>query len=128
MKKQKQSSKERRRSERLDLPIKALFCFFKKRTLIESITENISGGGICLKLEWPIPKQNKLRISLYFPNDTKPVNAISEVVWCKRINQKGKTYYEVGIRHLKILPRDKERFVFLFCEMMINYLILGKFK
>ncbi len=128
MKKQGQSGRERRKSERLNLPIKVLYRFFKKRTFIESITENISGGGACLKLERPVPKQNKLKISLYFPNDAKPVNAISRVVWCRKITQKGKTYYGVGIRHLKILPRDKERFVFLFCEMMINYLVLGKFK
>ena len=99
----------------------------KKKTLIEEVfTKDISGGGVGIRLGKPLKVGTRLKTVIYFPNDTRPVSSMSEVVWCRKVSHKGKASFDVGIKHLKIIPRDKERFVYLFCEMMINYFVLSK--
>ena len=88
------------------------------------ITQDVSGGGVGLKVPSPFKKGARLKTLLYFPNEKKPVASLSEVVWCKK-SPKTHNYY-AGIRHIKIEPRDRERFVFLFCEMMVNYFLLPR--
>ncbi|GAF99749.1 unnamed protein product, partial [marine sediment metagenome] len=39
-----------------------------------------------------------------------------------------KLHFDVGLQYINISRKDKERFVFLFCETMINYFILEQQK
>lgn len=79
-----------------------------------------------MALSQVVKKGDRLNIRLYFPYDKNPVRAVSQVVWCKNKTGGSKSPFEVGIHYLKIRPSDKERFVFLFCEMMVNFFITGK--
>ena len=125
--KKKRAAAERRKSQRLDISIKTKYRQLAKKKLLEEIfTQNISGGGAGLRLAKPLPKGARIKTMLHFPDDPKPITAVSEVIWCKKVKKQKLTYYDTGIRHLKILPKDRERFVFLFCETMINYFIVGK--
>jgi c-di-GMP-binding flagellar brake protein YcgR len=121
-------TKERRKTQRLGIPLQMQYHFSsKKKTLIEEVfTKDISGGGVGLRLEQPLKVGTKLKTAIYFPNDPRPISAISKVVWSKKALRKGRPSFDVGIKHLKIVPKDKERFVYLFCEMMINYFVLSK--
>lgn len=120
----KKVKRERRRAQRLSIPIKVKYKLLPKRKILEEIfTQNISGGGVSLRLAQSLQKGARLKTLLHFPGDPNPVTAVSEVIWCKRVSEKKKVHYNAGIRHIKIVPRDKERFVFLFCEMMINFFV-----
>ena len=116
-------TKEKRRSRRLKIPLMVSYHMLpQKKTLIEKIfAKDISGGGIGLKLNFPLEKGTRLKTLLYFPSENRPVSSISEVVWCKKA--RGHKTFDIGIRHIKILPKDRERFVFLFCETMIDYFL-----
>lgn len=114
---------EKRRTERLKVPLQVEYRFSAKRkTLVERIfANNISGGGIGLILDKPIALGTRLKTLIYFPNDAKPIEIISKVVWCQ---PKTRNSFSIGIKHIRIKPKDRERFIFLFCETMINYFLL----
>jgi c-di-GMP-binding flagellar brake protein YcgR len=117
---------EKRRAQRIKVSLPIEYQLMpKKRVLIEKIfTRDISGGGIGLRLRYPLEEGMHLKTLLYFPMSKQPISSVSKVVWCEKRSFKNKTYFDVGIRHIKIASRDKERFVFLFCETMINYFVL----
>lgn len=124
----KRDKNERRRSQRMLIPIKVEFTPQGNEKFIEEIfCQDISGGGVKLRLSKPLKSGEKFQTHIYFPGDPDPISAFSRVVWCREINVKNKgTCYEVGLQHLKISPKDSQRFVFLFCEMMLNYFIFAK--
>ncbi len=121
------TGKERRKSQRISLPIEVKCKYIKKRNvLLEQIfTESISGGGVGLRLGQPLTKGTRIKTLLYLPGDSRPVTAISEVTWCKQKGTKKQAYYDAGIRYVKMAPKDRERFVFLFCELLINFFMGG---
>lgn len=131
MKKRKPSPKkgyqEKRKTQRLNIPIQIKYKLLpQEKILEETFCQNISGGGIGLNLDTPLKKGDKLKTFLHFPDDRRPVIAKSKVIWCKKKFKKGeKPCFDIGIQHMRIEPKDKTRFVFLFCEMMINYFILS---
>lgn len=116
-----------RKTQRLDIHLrsKCRLSSKGKRLLQVVFTKNISGGGISLTLTKPLKVGTKLPVLLYFPNDPKPVCSLSQIVWCKP-NPKKYASFDVGIRHIKIAAKDRERFAFLFCETMINYFLVAK--
>jgi c-di-GMP-binding flagellar brake protein YcgR len=123
----KNGSTERRKSDRLFIPLQVSYKLLpRKHVLHQAFSQDISGGGIRLSLNFPLKKGEKLRTFIHLAGDPKPVAAFSKVIWCTK--KPGKDDFDVGVQHVRIDPKDKERFVFLFCEMMINYFIEGKAK
>lgn len=120
--------RERRKFQRLNISIPVKYKFLpRKKILKEIFCKNISGGGLKLRLDYPLKKGDRLKTFLYFPGDSTPVTAFSKVTWCRRITQKGRiACYDAGVQHLKIIPKDRQRLVFLFCEMMLDYFLFGK--
>lgn len=116
---------ERRKAQRLNIPLQIKYKLLtKKRILEEVFCQDISGGGLKLRLKESLTVGQRMEVLLYFPNDPNPVTAKSSVVWCKRrLTKKKGPFFDIGVKHIKINPKDKERFVFLFCEMMINFLL-----
>ena len=119
---------ERRRAQRLDIPLRVDYTFLpKKNAMEETFSRDVSGGGVRLKLAHSLKKGTRLKTFIYFPYDKKPIATFSKVVWCRKgAADKGHPIFEVGVQHVKIAPKDRGRFVFLFCEMMINYFIFGQ--
>lgn len=121
------AANEKRMAQRIEIPIQVKYKYLPHMgALEEAIAQNISGSGIRLKLPHPLKKGDRLKILLYFPSDRQSVTALSEVVWCRKVSQEKVAYYDLGIRYIRIAPKDRERFIFRFCEMMINVLTLGK--
>jgi len=117
---------ERRKTQRLDLPLKIHYKWLKRKGVLQEIfAQDISGGGMRIRTEKAFRKGQRLKTLLYFPNTSKPIHVTSEVIWCKKRKLRGKTCFDVGVKHVYILPRDRERFVFIFCEAMLNYLIFS---
>ena len=103
--------------------IKALLMTDKE--MIKTVSYNISGTGISLKIDHPVRRGDKLTANLYLPGCKGGfIRAYCEVVWCKRADTRAdKHNYLVGIRYVKMTPKNEERFVLNFCEMMTNYCI-----
>ena len=121
---------ERRKAQRLDIPVPIKYGFpLRGRALSGPVlTDNISGTGIGVTLKRPITKDDNLRVLIYFPDDPRPVTSTSRVVWRKRIRGKEGDSFRIGMRHVRIDTKDRDRFVFLFCETMINYFMARSFK
>ena len=127
MSKSSRATADKRKAERFNVPIQVKYKYLPhKKVLAEAIVQNISGSGIRLKLPHPLHKGKHLKVLLYFPGDRHFITALSEVVWCRKILSGNNACYDLGVRYLKIQSKDRERFVFRFCEMMINILTLGK--
>jgi len=118
---------ERRAAQRLDLAIPIRYKFYLRQKALSSpmLTDNISGTGLGLTIKEPLKKDEKLDVHIYFPDDPKPVISTSRVIWCKRMGEKKDAYFKVGMKHVRIKPPDRERFVFLFCETMLNYFLVS---
>lgn len=119
---------EKRKTQRLNIHLQSKYRLsFRGKLLIQEIfTKNISGGGIGLTLKQPLKIGTKLRALLYFPTERQPISSLSKVVWCRKVSKKDKVSFDVGIKHVKIAAKDRERFVYLFCETMINYFLISK--
>lgn len=124
------TTKERRKAQRLNIPIQVKYKLLpRKRVLQQTFCQDISGKGARLILDSPLKKGDRLKTLLYFPEDSRPVTAFSKIIWCKRnAARKKKAGFETGMQYIRIDPKDRERFVFLFCEMMINYFLQGKLR
>lgn len=79
-----------------------------------------------LRADKPLKAGERLKSLFYFSQDTKPISAITEVVWCRKVKTKEGIRFNAGIKHIKIKKQDRERFVFLFCETMLNFLTANK--
>lgn len=119
--------KEKRKFTRITVPLPIKYEWLSKKDILkEALCQNISGGGMMLKVDRPLKVGERLKTLFYFPQDAKPIGAISEVVWCRKTKRKEGIRFDAGIRHIKIEKQDRERFVFLFCETMINFLTANK--
>ena len=112
--------KDRRMAERIPVSIKIQYRLPRERSPREALAQNVSGTGMRIKSDMPFKKGGRLRSLVYFPEEQSPVSVTDRVVWCRKREEGEKAYFDVGIRHEKIEPSDKERFVFLFCDTMIN--------
>jgi len=119
---------EKRKTSRLHIPLNIEYRVMPKQKIIKEKLTDISGGGVKLTLDSPLKKGERLKTLIYFPEERLPITAFSEVVWCKPRMVNNKKKFDLGVKYVKITPRDRNRFIFVFCEMMINYFILGKFK
>jgi len=117
---------ENRKSQRLKIPLRIDYNLFPRGSALEkTFAHNISGSGICLKLDYSLHKGDKLKTIVHFPQERRPVVAISRVIWCMPVTAKKKAFY-IGMKYIKIMREDRERFVFLFCEMMLNYFFMNQ--
>ena len=123
----KNSRKNRRRFDRIASPLKIKYTF-KGPPSISGMTvlQDVGGGGLSLLLDQNVKKKDFLTVSLYFPEDSRPITALAQVAWCKKMAEKGKNTHKVGLQYFKIVSKDKERFVFNFCELMMNYSLFRK--
>lgn len=119
--------KEKRRSTRVTVPLPIKYEWLSKKDILrEALCQNISGSGMMIRADRPLEVGERLNTLFYFPQDAKPINAISEVVWCRKAKSKEEIHFDAGIMHIRIENQDRERFVFLFCETMINFLTANK--
>ena len=115
---------ERRRYVRLDTRLKITYAVIKKGkdASSESETKDISGGGIRIFLQEPLPLQTLLKVNIHLPEDPQPIHCAGQVVWVEEFSvlqgeKKEKDRFEAGISFTEINPKDRDR--------IIKYVILG---
>ncbi|MCM8773943.1 MAG: PilZ domain-containing protein [Candidatus Omnitrophica bacterium] len=103
---------ERRRYPRLDV-IASVNCSLVDRedTGELSISENISGGGICTIISEERVKANFLYLSILLPNCKERIYARGRIVWAKEIPVyfDTKLNYEVGLEFVDISEEDRQK-------------------
>lgn len=115
-KKEQANRSERRRAERLPIPLKVKYKIRGSASRHEHIPwEDISGLGLRFCLNKPLPPQKELEIALYISGDPKPIEAIGRVAWCKEFAQ---GEFKAGIEFTKI--KDQMRFTELICRTMLE--------
>ena len=120
---------ERRKASRLGLHIRIRGELSRNRERLRDIVcRDISGSGIGFGLRTPLHKDERLKLFIYFPGHSRPVRVISQVVWCCKRTGKRQHGFDAGIRYLRIAAKERQRFLFLFCEMMLNYFLGVKIK
>lgn len=111
----KKSPAERRKAERIRLPLKLEFKGRQKALQSSISLEDISGLGIRLTSPEPFGVNEKKHILIHMTKEGKPFRALCRVRWCRGSENKG---FKVGLEFQKI--KDKARFFELLCEKMLE--------
>jgi c-di-GMP-binding flagellar brake protein YcgR len=105
---------ERRKSVRIDTKINVSYEVVstnadKKRN---SISSNISKGGINLALDEKLLPETTMDLQLNLPQRSRPIHVRGKIVWVKEIPQefaekKGDRFFATGIQFIQIIPKDE---------------------
>jgi hypothetical protein len=100
--------------EIISLDNREIFCEFH-----QSFTRDVSEGGMCLEInnlkeelaEKLNRKSAKLRLQINMPFSSKPIEAIAEAAWIKKIKESHPNKYLVGIYYEKISEKERRSIV-----------------
>ena len=103
---------ERRQFVRLDTRVDVTYSVLPSGTPQRTVAKNISGGGICVFLEQPVPQGTRLQAAVKLPEREHPVDFTAEVIRCETYEITGKAerqrVVEADARFLEISPTDQE--------------------
>ena len=101
---------ERRKFVRLDTRVKVEYNVIEAaESKLNSVTKNLSQGGICLFLDSFINKDTLLALKLSLPEELEPLQATGKIVWIDRFKLGGKDaqeQYEAGVEFVEIANED----------------------
>jgi c-di-GMP-binding flagellar brake protein YcgR len=99
---------EQRKFVRLDSSIAVEYRIAGKvlHPSVNSITRNISSGGIRIHLRSRLPIGSNLDIALKLPNLEHSINVVGQVVWVEP-NKEGS--YDAGIKYVQVDPDDIQK-------------------
>ena len=103
---------ERRQFVRLETRLNTTCTTLPSGKVRQTVAKNISGSGVCLFLEQPIPTGTHVQVSMKLPDREQPVDFTAEVVSCETYEMIGRTErqqaIEAGLRFVEISPTDQE--------------------
>ena len=103
---------ERRRFVRLPARLSVSATILPDGRKQEMVSKDISGGGLRLFSDKPLPPGTQLQLAVTLSGRGEPVNAIGEVVWSETYEVIGRTdrqrSVEIGVRSAEIAPKDQE--------------------
>lgn len=92
---------------------------------LHTVCRDVSEGGLGIPINERLQPGTRLRLTIQVPEESRPVMATGEVVWCKErtsaISRTG-AYYEAGVRFTQLIGESKERFTRFMCEMLVSTL------
>jgi hypothetical protein len=83
-----------RLGESWDVDYRAIRTEDLKMNIIDGLTVNISGGGICFASNEEIPKGTMLAVELKSAEFPSPIMALAKTIWCK---EKDVGKYDIGV-------------------------------
>jgi c-di-GMP-binding flagellar brake protein YcgR len=100
---------ERRLYERISVPIKLKYeAKNRPRLVSESLSKNISGGGICISLKEKLIPKTELALRIEIGSKDDAVVLSGKVVWVRRVEIVEKNsptvYYDTGIEFIDANP------------------------
>ena len=98
--------KERRHYARIPVAFKVNYSAENdpSKAIKESLSRNISEGGVLINVSEPIPISSVLNLEIHNPNLPKPIQTKGRVVWISEV-EKNKIY-DVGITYMQIEKKD----------------------
>ena len=103
---------DRRQFVRLDTRLEISYSVLPAGTAQDSVTKNISGGGVCLFADHTLAQGTPLQVSMTLPGRKEPVQFTGEVVWSEAYEligpERRERRVEVGVKFVKIAPKDQE--------------------
>ncbi len=110
---------DRRKFVRLHSRIRAAYQSLGKEDPLETLTKNVSGGGLSVFTKVRQAPGTILGLELHFPGRIAPVRFTAQVVWSGEVIADAPVdpdrAYETGVRFLDIEPEDRE-FLLKFAE------------
>ncbi|MBN2097804.1 MAG: PilZ domain-containing protein [Candidatus Omnitrophica bacterium] len=101
---------ERRRYVRLKTCVEVKYTVIGKPGGIQSLTKNISAGGLCLTTDEKLSTETPLQLELKLPDLKDTIRALGRVVWQKNFESGGKEpkiYFDTGIEFTGISDFDR---------------------
>ena len=100
---------ERRRYKRIDSALAVRYRNLRANNspIEESLTKNISEGGVCFNSNEFISLACRLIVEITLPTTPKPIKAISKIAWIRKLPSSDQ--YQVGNHFLEIGKEDKDR-------------------
>lgn len=107
---------EKRLYERIFLPIKLNYEVKNRPKIVqETVSKNLSGGGICLSLKEKLLPRTELAMRIEIGKNSDSVNLNGKVVWNRRVEVSGEAggdvYYDTGIEFIDADPININRVV-----------------
>lgn len=102
-------SEDKRKSERLALPVKILYSFPPlEEWLGPLLVDDISGHGLKFTADSPIEKDSVFKLKILFPDEAmRPIVVEAQVYWCVE-NRQG---YSIGVKFYQMNHTDHRRYV-----------------
>ncbi|MFA5094048.1 MAG: glycoside hydrolase family 2 TIM barrel-domain containing protein [Candidatus Omnitrophota bacterium] len=100
--------------EVISLDDKEIYCEFQ-----QAFTRDVSEGGMCLEVnnlkdelaEKLNKKSAKLRLQINMPFSVRPIDAIAEAAWIKKIREHHPNKYFIGVYYEKISEKERKSIV-----------------
>lgn len=107
---------EKRKAERLPIPLKVKYKSKKSRPLLkEAVYENISGLGIRLSVSEPLERGDVIEVLISHSHIPKSFNTVCRVCWCKRLKE---DRFQAGLEFLKV--KNRLQFINFLCAEIMN--------
>ncbi len=88
-----------------------IWVFDNQETHIQTTTENVGGGGVCVILNRPLERFSMVKLKLILPSDfAREIEADGRVVWivCSTNPATGKKSYDTGVEFVNLNEQDKK--------------------
>ena len=101
-----------RRFPRVNYKCRILVSKEGREEIIDTVTENIGAGGICVVLEKEFSLFENVSLEVFLGEDVTPIRCKGTIVWVVKrhpANQQESYKYDTGIEFLDIMEEDRNR-------------------
>jgi len=99
---------EKRAYRRLNVYILAKYRLLSAQDKTSAIgyIKNISGGGVCLQMDEPLPQSSVVQLYINFPQLPNPIPTLAQIVWIKKVKMQKRYYAGVQFLNIEQIFRD----------------------
>ncbi len=102
---------ERRRHPRVTNALSVRIKLLSLPTPVEATTRDLGLGGLRVTVRHPLAPGTPLALEIELDGRAEPARVVGEVAWCQELPHvepgHTKTAHELGVRFLKIAPKDR---------------------
>jgi type IV pilus assembly protein PilZ len=103
------------------LPKTLSLAYKDRQSFVKAYTANVSLGGLFIKTENPLPKEEKFQLKLQLPDIPEPMMIQCQVAWSRRPGGQGEAGPAgMGIMFMEMSPKDDQVFKRYLRELMLK--------